>query len=530
MKFSCDQCHAQYMIADEKVSDRGVKVRCKKCANIIVVKAMAPSEASSEDSNASPEAVPSSSASDSTAQAASQSESTPPSDETSKSSEGDLGGAFDSLFGGGDGSWEDAATGNRAEAASKTEEEHTREWYVAVGDAQIGPIAIAEVETRWDSGELSEDSLAWKAGMPDWQPIGEIEGLAYLVTEKPQNKTEAAGKGLPKAAGKLGPVAFGDSAAGGESVAWKPSAASALSSLVQEELDTEKREQEESAKAEEPKSNAPEGLGIAGLGGADLFSGGGGSALPAPGGLSGAADPFPGASPGWSVPEPRKEGGLKAAHLVMGIALIFGVGILGLGALYVVKTPSLFGGGSNPEATAEAAPKKDSPKPSAAKPAKEVKAASSGNSTAKRAAPARSSKSKSKSKRRKGTASKPRPQAVAKKSPPPAPAKPAVDPNAKASLTKSDILGVVKAKASSVKTCITTAKAKGEIRPGSYRFVLNWTIRPNGSVGSPRLVGPSNVMGTSLPRCFATQLGKWKFPSSQSGAPIKNFPLPINVR
>ena len=31
MKFSCDQCSAQYMIADEKVGDRGVKVKCKKC-------------------------------------------------------------------------------------------------------------------------------------------------------------------------------------------------------------------------------------------------------------------------------------------------------------------------------------------------------------------------------------------------------------------------------------------------------------------------------------------------------------------
>src|SRR5262245_50011250 len=38
MKFSCDQCHAQYMIADEKVGERGVKVKCKKCQHVIVVK------------------------------------------------------------------------------------------------------------------------------------------------------------------------------------------------------------------------------------------------------------------------------------------------------------------------------------------------------------------------------------------------------------------------------------------------------------------------------------------------------------
>jgi predicted Zn finger-like uncharacterized protein len=38
MKFSCDSCHAQYMISDEKVGAAGVRVRCKKCGNVIHVK------------------------------------------------------------------------------------------------------------------------------------------------------------------------------------------------------------------------------------------------------------------------------------------------------------------------------------------------------------------------------------------------------------------------------------------------------------------------------------------------------------
>lgn len=38
MKFSCDACGAQYMIADEKIGPRGVKVRCKKCANVIILR------------------------------------------------------------------------------------------------------------------------------------------------------------------------------------------------------------------------------------------------------------------------------------------------------------------------------------------------------------------------------------------------------------------------------------------------------------------------------------------------------------
>lgn len=38
MKFRCEQCNAQYMIADEKVGHKGVRVRCKKCGTIITVR------------------------------------------------------------------------------------------------------------------------------------------------------------------------------------------------------------------------------------------------------------------------------------------------------------------------------------------------------------------------------------------------------------------------------------------------------------------------------------------------------------
>src|SRR5689334_7262107 len=38
MKFVCDSCQAQYLIADEKVGARGVKVKCKKCGNVIIIR------------------------------------------------------------------------------------------------------------------------------------------------------------------------------------------------------------------------------------------------------------------------------------------------------------------------------------------------------------------------------------------------------------------------------------------------------------------------------------------------------------
>ncbi|MDX2014957.1 MAG: zinc-ribbon domain-containing protein, partial [Myxococcaceae bacterium] len=38
MRFVCESCRAQYMINDEKVGPKGVKVRCRKCGYVIHVK------------------------------------------------------------------------------------------------------------------------------------------------------------------------------------------------------------------------------------------------------------------------------------------------------------------------------------------------------------------------------------------------------------------------------------------------------------------------------------------------------------
>ncbi len=38
MKFTCDSCGSAYMISDDKVGPSGVKVRCKKCGNVVTVR------------------------------------------------------------------------------------------------------------------------------------------------------------------------------------------------------------------------------------------------------------------------------------------------------------------------------------------------------------------------------------------------------------------------------------------------------------------------------------------------------------
>ncbi|MBN2360253.1 MAG: zinc-ribbon domain-containing protein, partial [Deltaproteobacteria bacterium] len=42
MKFFCDKCNTKYSIADDKVRGKILKIRCKKCGNVIVVRELVP--------------------------------------------------------------------------------------------------------------------------------------------------------------------------------------------------------------------------------------------------------------------------------------------------------------------------------------------------------------------------------------------------------------------------------------------------------------------------------------------------------
>ncbi|QSQ22226.1 zinc-ribbon domain-containing protein [Pyxidicoccus parkwayensis] len=54
MRFVCDSCRAQYMISDDKVGPRGVKVRCKKCGHTITVRPAEGVASKAQEAPASP--------------------------------------------------------------------------------------------------------------------------------------------------------------------------------------------------------------------------------------------------------------------------------------------------------------------------------------------------------------------------------------------------------------------------------------------------------------------------------------------
>src|SRR5262249_3785723 len=247
MRFVGDSCRAQYMISDEKVGANGVKVRCKKCGNVIVVRR--PQEASAE--------------ADAALRGLEESPQPPapeaPTGENSIFSDVDdeeIGAAFESALG----------ERQDGEPVAPPQDEPPPEanlppvsdgppraldWYVAIDDKQTGPLTPEAIKDHWDRGEIGPDSLTWRQGFEDWVPLSEVSELAAWLAPRPQRPVfspASASGSMPvvpvpvesafNAGGVMRTVRAEvpppvPEAAGG----WKPSASAALASLVKEEID-----------------------------------------------------------------------------------------------------------------------------------------------------------------------------------------------------------------------------------------------------------------------------------------------------
>ncbi|HTP50151.1 MAG TPA: GYF domain-containing protein [Anaeromyxobacteraceae bacterium] len=258
MKFSCDRCDAQYMISDEKVGPNGVKVRCKKCSHVILVRRPAQNEAAAPEKPA-PQAAPAPGG-------------------AGEGLDAELGQAFDNAFGGPAKTAApppdlDATQAVSPEEASRlvaaqTPEPAATEWYVAIGQAQVGPLPLLEVRRKWEMGDIGPDSLVWRPGMGDWAPLTGVSDLsAYLA---PVARAAARARLEPASApagGKAGaaPTASATEPARAD-VSWKPVGANALAALASEEMAGRPSEPRPEAKpvvsAKSIVDGLPEGGGV----------------------------------------------------------------------------------------------------------------------------------------------------------------------------------------------------------------------------------------------------------------------------
>ncbi|TSC23292.1 adventurous gliding motility protein GltJ [Corallococcus sp. Z5C101001] len=278
MRFVCDSCRAQYMISDDKVGPKGVKLRCKKCGHTILVRPAGASAAKEggAEAAASPEAK--SGGADANAPRIVESSGTglpatlgtpPEGGLFTDVEEDEIGAVFDQVLSTGSqkikaAEAEAEAKAAKAEAVRKLAEAESaepspedakaassHEWYVAIDEKQVGPWSVEKVKDAWDRGEVGPDNLCWRSGFSDWIPLSETAELASVLAPRPAKPVIVAPAPVSTSspvipagpvesafsAGSSRPGLGGSSAVAEEPVGWKPSAASVLASLVKEEND-----------------------------------------------------------------------------------------------------------------------------------------------------------------------------------------------------------------------------------------------------------------------------------------------------
>ncbi len=62
------------------------------------------------------------------------------------------------------------------------------EWFFARDNKQQGPVSAAELRQLSQTGQLRQEDLVWREGMPDWLPAGKVKGLFEDEAARPQAK------------------------------------------------------------------------------------------------------------------------------------------------------------------------------------------------------------------------------------------------------------------------------------------------------------------------------------------------------
>jgi predicted Zn finger-like uncharacterized protein len=208
MRFVCDSCRAQYMISDDKVGAKGVKVRCKKCGYNIVVRpaGSAPVVDEGTASEAANGAAASQGQSKNDSSGLPATLGTPPEGGLfSGVEEDELGAVFDQVLNSGSHkipagepvgdkpalvdmavvSDAGATVRKLVEAEAGSAKTSSHEWFVAIDEKQVGPLSMEKVKDYWDRGEVGPDSLCWRAGFSDWIPLSEASELASVLAPRP---------------------------------------------------------------------------------------------------------------------------------------------------------------------------------------------------------------------------------------------------------------------------------------------------------------------------------------------------------
>ena len=180
MKFLCGNCKAKYQIADEKVSGRTLRMKCRRCGHDILI-----------DGHSMPQSSPPSPA-PAPRRPGSSTVSVMPGPGRGGSSAHVMPVARPGTSPG-----LPRPTSSRSKPPSGLSADFRRHvaappevpqrtapydlWHVAIQDVPVGPMTRDELARKIDAGAVTPESLCWREGMDDWRPLGDLPELAQLL-------------------------------------------------------------------------------------------------------------------------------------------------------------------------------------------------------------------------------------------------------------------------------------------------------------------------------------------------------------
>ncbi len=176
MKFSCERCQTRYSIGDEKVKGKVLKIRCKTCGNIIVVREQLPTV----QGEASGYAVPQQREAAMAALQQSSGVSSSVSSSSSASSSSPMMSSSNPSL-----SMPPQPQRQAAQLQPAPDPDREYEWYVAIKGKQHGPANSGDIARLYREGKITERTYLWHDQMPSWTRIKDLPEFAALLAEPP---------------------------------------------------------------------------------------------------------------------------------------------------------------------------------------------------------------------------------------------------------------------------------------------------------------------------------------------------------
>lgn len=211
MKFICDKCSSKYSIADDKIQKKVLKIKCKKCSHVIIVRdPQARAQGSSSHAEIPQAVTPAHTASSATSSPfAARLETSSVSDKHSSysghsmlhhASEGELKLDLSEVV-----RHEERTVIARISTdwiRQVREEKHEEPvWFMALRGQPHGPVVLSEVLHHIQHGEIQEDTLVWKGGWPEWTSAGSVPelkgGFVKPVMHQPLASTTPMTSAIP---------------------------------------------------------------------------------------------------------------------------------------------------------------------------------------------------------------------------------------------------------------------------------------------------------------------------------------------